>query len=199
MVDATAEGLPVSVIIEHVLPLLDRVSWNRLCSTFEELYANSRKVHTPWPFKRRLYAGGRGNVYSVPFLPDNELLASGGRDDIIRIWNRTEGLCTQLEEGPGVRDLCFSPDGKLLASTDQDTTIRLWKLEDWSFRVLEVNVDFEVLSIAFSSDSSTLVSGDEGGKICLWDVNDGRCIREWWFVRQLVIFFRLRSLQTERQ
>ena len=179
MVDAT-ERLPVSVLVEHVLPLLDRASRNRLCSTSKEVYAASRNVTNPapWPFKRRLHLGGRGNVYSVAFSPDSQLMASGGSDYVIRIWDRTDGRCTLLAGHTNyVHDLCFSPDEKLLASASSDMTIRLWKLQDRSVRVLQGH-RFRVSSVVFSHDGSTLASRDIGEKIRLWDVNDGRCIRE---------------------
>jgi WD40 repeat protein len=179
-IQSKSKWLPVGVIIEHVLPLLDRVSQNRLCSTCKELHTASRNVHTPWPFKRRLHTAGEGvdDVYSVAFSPDSELLASGGDDGIIRISDRAHGRCTHLEgHTRTVNDLHFSPDGKLLASASADRTIRLWKLEDRSFRILEGHGS-GVLTVAFSRDGSTLVSGDCVGDIRLWDVNDGRCIRE---------------------
>ena len=179
LLQSKTKWLPVSLIVEHILPLLDRVSWNRLCSSYKELYAARRKVtNPPWPFKGRLHAGGHGNVYSVAFLLDSELLTSGGSDRIIRIWDRTDGRCTHLEGHTNdVNDLHFSPDGKLLVSASRDRTIRLWKLEDRSSRVLEGHGS-SVSSVAFSRDGSTLLSGDCAGVIRLWDLNDNRCIRE---------------------
>jgi WD40 repeat protein len=183
LLQSKSKWLPVSVIVEHILPLLDRVSQNRLCSIYKELHAASHKAHAPWPFKRRLHAVGREYLRSVAFSSDSKLLAGACDDRIIRIWDRTDGQCTHLEGHiqAYVNSLCFPPDGKLLASASDDTTIQLWKLEDLSFRVLEGH-GLGVLAVAFSRDGSTLVSGDIGGNVHLWDVNDGtvrvRCIRE---------------------
>jgi WD40 repeat protein len=176
---SSSKWLPVSVIVEYILPLLDRVSRNRLCSTYKELYAdNSRKGIPPWPLKRRLHNGGPNNVYAVAFSAGSELLASGDADGIIRIWGRADGQCPHLEDHLGtVNDLYFSHDGNLLASASADRSIRLWKLQDRSFRVLEGHGS-GVLTVAFSRDGSTLVSGDCLGEIRLWDVNDGRGIGE---------------------
>jgi WD40 repeat protein len=173
------QWLPVSVIIEYILPLLDRVSRNVLCSTYKELYAASHKVNdTPWPLKRRLHDGGHEDVYVVTYSPDSELLASGDDDGMIRIWDRADGRCALLGGHLGtVNDLSFSSDGNLLASASADESIRLWKLQDQSFRVLEGHGS-GVLTVAFSGDGSTLVSGDCLGEIRLWNVNDGRCVRE---------------------
>jgi WD40 repeat protein len=151
LLQSKSKWLPVGVIVEHILPLLDRVSRNRLCSTSKELHAASREVNPPWPFKRRLHAAGDAYLHYVAFSPDSELLAGGGSDASIRIWDRADGRCTRLEgHTGGVHSLHFSPDGKLLASTAaDDNTILLWKLEDRSFRVLEGH-DTDVMSVAFS-------------------------------------------------
>jgi WD40 repeat protein len=187
-----SKWLPVGVIVEHILPLLDRVSWNRLGSTNKELYAASREVNPPWPFRRRLHADRHAYLHYLAFSPNGELLAGAGSDEIIYIWDRADGRCTHLERHDGVNCLHFSPDGKLLASgATDDRTIRLWKLEDRSYRVLEGH-DADVMTVAFSPDGLTLVSGDCDGGIRLWNVNDGRCIRElgeWSFDRICSITF----------
>jgi WD40 repeat protein len=178
LLQSKSKWLPTSLIVEHIMPLLDRVSRNRLCSTYKELHAASHKIHTPWPFTRRgLPAGRPASVRSLAFSPDSVLLASGGYDMIIRIWDRADGLCTHLEgHTDEIHEICFSPDGMLLASASDDETIRLWKLADGSFRVLQG--PFGVWTVAFSCDGLTLVSGALFGGVRLWDVNDGTCFRE---------------------
>jgi WD40 repeat protein len=117
--------LPTLLWIEHVLPLLDRVSCNHLCATFKELYEASRIVDSPWPQKSlRSHLGSV--MLSVAFSPDGGLLASGSGDGIIRISDRRNGQCSILEGHTDiVLSLSFSPDGTLLASGSFDRTIRL--------------------------------------------------------------------------
>jgi WD40 repeat protein len=165
--------LPTLLWIEHVLPLLDRVSWNRLCATFRELYEATRNLNSPWPQKKSLRLGSK--MLSLAFSPDGGLLASGSGDGIVHILDRRNGQCSVLEGHAGdVISLCSSPDGTLLASGSADGAVRLWKVSDRSCRILEGHTGY-VMSIAFSPDGSTLASGSFDESVCLWDMNDGTC------------------------
>jgi WD40 repeat protein len=164
------------------LPFLDRVSWNHLCSANSQIHDCSRSVTPPWP-QRRLQVGSA--VKSVAFSSDDECLACGSDDGIVRLWNKRNGSCTLLEgHTQSVECVSFSPNGNVLASGSDDSSIRLWKLEDQSHRVLEGH-NGTISSIAFSPSGSSVASGswDDGeeswddGEVRLWDANDGRCTR----------------------
>jgi WD40 repeat protein len=166
--------IPVNVILEHILPLLDRVSFNRLCSTYKEILNASRNVTPPWPHKS-LETGSE--LCSLAFSPDSGSLACGCEDGIIRIWDRRYGRCTQLVGHTDyIRSLSFSPDGKILACGSHDTTIRLWRLADNSYTVLEGHTSY-VMSVAFAPNGRKLASGSHDGFIRFWDVHDGSCTK----------------------
>src|SRR5205807_10185232 len=58
------------------------------------------------------------NINCVAFAPDGSLLANGGDDALIQIWNVTSKTLVQTLAGQGsaVHAMAWSPDGKLLAS-----------------------------------------------------------------------------------
>ncbi len=71
-----------------------------------------------------------GIVVSTRFSPDGRWIASGGTDNVVRLWDAETGEAKKVLMGHTsvVNDAVFSPDGKLLASTGWDKTVRIWRL-----------------------------------------------------------------------
>lgn len=58
-----------------------------------------------------------GQLRSLAYSPDGKMIAAGGDDKIVRMWNANSGQLLLANKGNyPVRAVAFSPDGKLLAS-----------------------------------------------------------------------------------
>src|SRR5438874_4396225 len=72
--------------------------------------------------------GHRGMIRTLAFSPDGALLASGGEDQQIRVWDATTYRLQRTMDGhtETVNSVAFGPDKTLLASASGDHTVRLW-------------------------------------------------------------------------
>jgi WD40 repeat protein len=76
----------------------------------------------------RVLRPGDGRVTAVAFSPDTHVLATGGLNGVIRLWNLRTGKRLRSFSGHrlGITSLAFSPDGRLLLSAGLDHTARTW-------------------------------------------------------------------------
>jgi len=75
--------------------------------------------------------GHSAGIRSLCFSGDGTVLASGSKDQTIRLWSMAElRLCiTTLTGHEGsVQSVCFNPNGSALASGGSDKTVRLWSI-----------------------------------------------------------------------
>ena len=130
--------------------------------------------------------GHTGWVWSVAFSPDGSTIASGSRDNRVRLWDAKTGAHIRTFTGHtwDVYSVAFSPDGSTIASGSSTIasgslygTMRLWDVETGALiRTLTGHTD-SVGSVAFSPDGSTIASGSRDDTVRLWDVETGALIR----------------------
>ena len=117
-----------------------------------------------------------GPVRGLSFRPDGRTLASGGQDNVIRLWNLSDA--TPLAELRGhashVRDCVYSPDGQFLLSAGRDQQIKLWQPERYAETVVlgdgPAGDSDAVLAAHFSPDGQQLVTASRDRTASLWDV-----------------------------
>jgi WD40 repeat protein len=120
--------------------------------------------------------GHRGAVQCMSFSPDGRLLASGGNDGFVMIWDPTPSReLVEIPNGvlPSTKHTTdvASPDGRFRAEV-RDREIHLIPL-DRAAESLVLRHGSQVACIAFSPDGRRLASVERSRQITLWDVQTG--------------------------
>ncbi len=127
-----------------------------------------------WTVETRLH---RGALFAYAFSPDDKLLATGGLDGTIRIWDLANGSMVRAMIGHNsyIYDLSWSPDGNSLASAGGwDGTMRVWDIRTGMPLKVFKNPKEYSLWVSWSPDGSKLLgAGGSSGWVWMWDVRAG--------------------------
>jgi WD40 repeat protein len=122
-----------------------------------------------------------GHVGCVAYAPEGLVLASGGGDHAVRLWEARTGkpLRQLLGHTDRIGSVVFSPDGKTLVSAGtNDHTIRFWDVATGR-ELRRLKTPESVTSVGFAPDGKTLVSGSWDKAIHLWDAVTGAHLRRF--------------------
>jgi WD40 repeat protein/serine/threonine protein kinase len=119
-------------------------------------------------------------VRAVAVSADGRLVASGGFDKQIRVWNRQTNTVLVLDgHEDAILSLAFFPDGDraggaLLASGSADRTVIVWDLATKSIRHRLTGHADAVTGVAVPRDGKRLVSAGLDGAFRVWDPANGQ-------------------------
>uniref|UniRef100_A0A8C2Y1F2 Autophagy-related protein 16 domain-containing protein n=1 Tax=Capra hircus TaxID=9925 RepID=A0A8C2Y1F2_CAPHI len=100
-----------------------------------------------------------GEVNAVQFSPGSRLLATGGMDRRVKLWEVLGGK------------------GSYLLAASNDFASRIWTVDDYRLRHTLTGHSGKVLSAKFLLDNARIVSGSHDRTLKLWDLRSKVCIK----------------------
>ena len=124
----------------------------------------------------RTLAAHTHTVNSIAFSPQpgSHLLATGGNDHRVSLWDAGLGIELMRGEGhsQGVRSVALTPDEKYLISGGQDQTARKWNTQTGALETTWGNFRDDVSSVSVSPNAPLVALGSWDGSIHLQHLND---------------------------
>lgn len=124
---------------------------------------------------RTFTAPTRLSFSSLAVDPSGEVVCAGSLDSFdIHIWSvQTGQLLDRLSghEGP-VSSLAFAPNGGVVISGSWDHTVRIWSIFDRTQTSEPLQLQADVLDVAFSPDSKQLAVSTLDGQLTFWSVSE---------------------------
>jgi WD40 repeat protein len=115
--------------------------------------------------------GHKSYVSAMALSPDGNVLASGGGDNLIRLWTigtRTRSLSIHCDSK--ITALAFDPTGKLLVGGDSSGFVCVWEVETGQLRGVVDKQKSAITSVGFTNDGQYLASSDRGRSVSVWRI-----------------------------
>ncbi len=137
--------------------------------------AGSTGVH---PFSLQDDSAGRdlsgrsGGVLGAAVSPDGRMVATGGQDGVVRLWEIASGKERRAMYGDiaSVGAVAFSTDGALLATGSNNGFIRLWDVASGHRLHSFDGHRGAVIAAAFAQRDSALITASADGTALIWDL-----------------------------
>ncbi|KAJ9533174.1 WD40-repeat-containing domain protein [Haematococcus lacustris] len=124
-------------------------------------------------------SGHTDTVASLAFSSNGSLLASGGMDGVVKIWDTSSGQLVQDLEGPGdaVNWVRWHPKGNVVLAGSDDMTVWMWLAQTGVCMQVFSGHSGSVSDGCFTPDGKAVVTaGGEGDcSLRVWSPKTGEC------------------------
>lgn len=128
----------------------------------------------------RPLAGHDGPVWCVAWSADSQLLASGGKDGTVHLWNIRDGtqrLVIAAHAG-GVRTIALRSDDHRLFSGGVDGAVAGWDTRTGQSLWSAHKHSGVVFGLSIAPNGHSLITGAKDGTLCLWQGINGHLIHQ---------------------
>ncbi|KAF7652629.1 hypothetical protein LDENG_00094370 [Lucifuga dentata] len=120
-------------------------------------------------------------INAVKFSSSSDLLATGGTDRVIKLWEVRAGTLTYRGtldgSTEGITSVEFDPMGMRILAASYDKSAILWRLDDSVPKLTLTGHSRKVTAAKFSIDLRQVVTGSADRTIRLWDLQRSACVQ----------------------
>ncbi|XP_067451812.1 beta-arrestin-1 isoform X2 [Thunnus thynnus] len=170
-------------ILKSIKELFEKRRGHSVCSLEEDLLCPvgiCLAARVPVRALQVLEAHEQG-INAVRFSRSSDLLATGGTDRVIKLWEVRAGLLTHRAtldgSTEGITCVEFDPTGLRILAASYDKSALLWRLDD-SVPKLTLTGHSRKVTAARFSGLHQVVTGSADRTIRLWDLQRAACVQE---------------------
>ncbi|KAA0702268.1 Autophagy-related protein 16-1 APG16-like 1 [Triplophysa tibetana] len=120
-------------------------------------------------------------INAVRFSTSSNLLATGGTDRVIKLWDIEAGTLqnrgTLDGSNEGITSIEFDPTGTRILAASYDKSALFWKLDDCVPKVTLTGHSRKVTAARFIYREKQVVTGSADRTVKIWDLQRAACIR----------------------
>ncbi|XP_030259492.1 ATG16 autophagy related 16-like 2 isoform X3 [Sparus aurata] len=170
-------------ILNSIRELFEKRRGHSVCSLEEDLMCPVGicvSARVPVRARQALEAHEQG-INAVRFSSSSDLLATGGTDRVIKLWEVRAGSLTHRAtlEGSteGVTCIDFNPTGLKILAASYDKSALLWQRDESVPKLTLTGHSRKVTAARFSSLPHQVVTGSADRTIRLWDLHRAACVQ----------------------
>ncbi|XP_071352172.1 autophagy-related protein 16-1 isoform X3 [Trachinotus anak] len=174
---------PPGGLLDSISNIFGRRTANSFSSSPENTEAPSggcAEVRVP-STALHMFEAHDGEVNAVRFSPGSRLLATGGMDRRVKLWEVVAGHCEPkgalTGSNAGITSIEFDSAGSYLLAASNDFASRIWTVDDYRLRHTLTGHSGKVLSARFLLDNARIVSGSYDRTLKLWDLRSKVCMK----------------------